>query len=105
MDVIQYYASTNDSSEGVEEEFYSRLSTIIQNSPRQNITIMMGDFSAKIGWDNRGCEIMGQRGLGEIGDNGERFANQVIGGIVFHQKRQLGYHLTCQQRTRYTMYA
>ena len=55
MDVIQYYASTNDSSEGVEEEFYSRLSTMIQNSPRQNITIMMGDFSTKIGWDNRGC--------------------------------------------------
>ena len=39
MDVIQCYAPTNDKV--VEEEFYNRLSTIIQNCPRRNITIMM----------------------------------------------------------------
>ena len=36
----------------------------------------MGDFNAKIGSDNRGYEeIMGQQGLGEMNDNGERFAD------------------------------
>ena len=56
MDIIQRYAQTNDSDKDVKEEFHSRLSTIIQNSPTQNITIMMGDFNAEIGSDNRGYE-------------------------------------------------
>ena len=50
----------------------------------------MGDFSAKIGRDNRGYEeIVGQQGLGDMNDNGERFAdlcatsNLVIGGSFF----------------------
>ena len=37
--------------------------------------IVMGDFNAKIGSDNRGKEeIMGAQGLGEMNDTGERFA-------------------------------
>ena len=72
MDVVQCSVPTNDNNEGVKEEFHSRLSTIIQICPRRNITIMMGDFSAKTDNDNRGYEIMGQHGLGEMNDNGER---------------------------------
>ena len=54
---------------------------------------MTGDFNDKIGSDNRGYEIMGQHGLGEMNDNGERFTdlcalnNLVIGGSVFQHKR------------------
>ncbi|XP_052238000.1 craniofacial development protein 2-like [Dreissena polymorpha] len=54
----------------------------------------MDDFNAKIGSDNRGYEeIMGKQGLGEMNDNGERFAdlcalsNLVIRGSVFHHRR------------------
>ena len=55
MNVIQCYAD-------VKEEFYSRLSAIIQICPVRNITIMMGGFNAKICTDNRGYEeIMGQQ--------------------------------------------
>ena len=93
MDVIQCYAPTNDSNEDVKEEFYSILSTIF-NCPRPNITIMMGDFNAKIGSNNRGYEeIKGQHGLREMNDNGERFtdlcalSNLVIEGSVFQHKR------------------
>ena len=91
---IHCYAPTNDSNENVKEEFYSRLSTITQNCPRQNMTIMMGNFNAKIGSDERGHEkTTGQHGLGETNNNGERFAdlralsNLVIGGSVFQDKR------------------
>ena len=107
MDVILCYAPTNDSNEDVEEEFYSWLSTIIQNCPRRNITIMMRDFNAKTGSDNRGYEeIMGQHKLWEINDNGERFADLctlnhlVILPALKGDTTQLGYCLTCQQRTR-----
>ena len=66
------------------EEFYSRLSTVIQSCPR--FTIMMGDFNAKNGYESR-REIMRQHGLREMNYSGKRF-NQcalnrlVIGGSV-----------------------
>ena len=54
----------------------------------------MGDFNAKIGSDNKGYEeIMGKHGIGEMNENGERFADLcatnslVIGGSVFPHKR------------------
>jgi hypothetical protein len=50
----------------------------------------MGDLNAKVGSSNAGYEeIMGQQGLEEMNENGERFAdfcasnNLVIGGSIF----------------------
>lgn len=94
LDVIQCYAPTNESEEEAKEEFYNRLSTIVQGRPRRNIVILMGDLNAKIGSDNTGYEeVMGQQGVGEMNDNGERFADLcattklVIGGSFFQHKR------------------
>ena len=93
MDVIQCYAPTNDSDED-KEDFYRRLLAIVHNRPRRNVIIVMGDFNAKIGNDNKGYEeVMRQQGLGEMNHNGERFAdlcatgNLVIGGSFFHHRR------------------
>ena len=94
MDVIQCYAPTNDSDEQDKEEFYSRLLTIIQDRQERNVIIVMADFNIKIGSDNKGYEkVMGQQGLGEMNDNGERFANLsaisdlVIGRSFFQHRR------------------
>ena len=101
MDVMQCCAPTNDSKEDVKEELYSKLSTIIQNCPRRNITIMMGDFNAKIGSYNRGYEeIPRQHRLGEMNDNGESFTDLCALSNLHIHTRQLGYLLTCQQRTK-----
>ncbi|VDO82707.1 unnamed protein product [Schistosoma margrebowiei] len=58
------------------------------------MTILMGDFNAKVGTDNTGYEdIMGRHELGERNKNGKRFANLyafnklVIGGTIFPHKR------------------
>lgn len=94
MDVIQCYAPTNESDENIKEDFYNRLQTIIQARPRRNIIFTMGDFNAKIGSNNQGYEeVMGKQGLGEMNENGERFANLcattslVIGGSFFQHKQ------------------
>ena len=58
------------------------------------MTLMMGDFNAKIGADNTGYDdIMGTQGLGVMNENGERFADLcslnelVIEGSIFPHKR------------------
>jgi len=83
-----------DSDDQDKEEFYSRLLTIIQDRSERNVTIVMGDFNAKIGSDNSGHEeIMGQQGLGEMNDNDGRFADLcaksdlAIAGCFFQHRR------------------
>ena len=94
LNLIQCYAPTNDSDDHLKEEFYSRLLNIIQSLPSRDINMMIGDLNAKIGDDNTGYEeVMGREGLGEMNDNGERFADLcaanslIIGGSIFPHKR------------------
>ena len=74
------------------EEFYNR-QNVLDETPRRDIKILMGDTNAKVGSDNTGREeIMGQHGLGTMNENGELFADfctfndLVIGGSVFPHK-------------------
>ncbi|MBN3275678.1 CFDP2 protein, partial [Polyodon spathula] len=61
VDFIQCYVPMNDSEEEDKEDFYNRLLTIVQDRPGRNVIIIMGDFNAKIGSDNRVYEeVMGQ---------------------------------------------
>ncbi|VDP22660.1 unnamed protein product [Schistosoma margrebowiei] len=94
MNIIQCYAPTNDYNEDAKDQFYNRLRSIIEKCPTKDLTILMGDFNAKVGTDNTGYEdIMGRHGLGERNENGERFANLcafnklVKGGTIFPHKR------------------
>ncbi|VDP51886.1 unnamed protein product [Schistosoma curassoni] len=92
MNIIQCYAPTNDSNDDSKDQFYERLQSIMENSPKKDL---MRDLNAKVGIDNTGYEdIMGRQGLGGRNENGERFANLcafnklVIGGTIFPHKRR-----------------
>ena len=94
MNVIQCYAPTNDSDTDTKDDFYSRLQAVLDQTKEKDFNIVMGDLNAKVGSDNTGYEeIMGRQALGEMNDNGERFAefcglNQLaIGGSIFPHKR------------------
>ncbi|VDO69717.1 unnamed protein product [Schistosoma margrebowiei] len=94
MNIIQCYAPTNDYNEDAKDEFYDRMQSIIEKYPTKDLTILVGDFNAKVGTDNTRYEdIMGRHRLGERNKNGERFANLsafnklVIGGTIFPHKR------------------
>lgn len=94
LNVIQCYAPTNDSDVEEKQEFYDRLQSAVDKCVERDITIVMGDFNAKIGEDNTGYEeVMGRHGLGELRENGERFVDfcalnrLVIGGSIFPHGR------------------
>lgn len=65
----------------------------IEKVPKHDITVIMGDFNAKVGENNDGVErIMGKHGCGVLNENGEYLIefcginNLVIGGTLFPHK-------------------
>ncbi|GFR73460.1 endonuclease-reverse transcriptase [Elysia marginata] len=48
--VTNCYAPTNEKGEGEKEHFYSRLQDMLEKSKAKDITIIMGDFNAQIGF-------------------------------------------------------
>ncbi|XP_068731553.1 craniofacial development protein 2-like [Montipora capricornis] len=75
------------------DQFYNRLQAILDKLKDKDINILMGNFNAKVGSDNRGYEEVMGHALGKMNENGERFAdlcglnNLVIGGSIFAHKR------------------
>ncbi|KAH9594860.1 Craniofacial development protein 2 [Schistosoma haematobium] len=70
MDIIQCYAPINGHIEHVENQFYDRLQSIIENCPTNGLTVLMGDFNTKVGMDNTGYEDI--IGLHEQGERTEK---------------------------------
>ena len=71
MNIIQVYAPTSSSSEEAVEKFYEDIETAKKQSKSQEVTIIMGDFNAKIGNKCEGITV-GSYGLGERNDRGEK---------------------------------
>ena len=92
---IMCYAPTNEATDEVKDQFYGNLKNVLGNNrPQRKLTVLMGDMNAKIGSRNIGYEdVMGTHGLGDMNNNGERFADlcaeheRVIGESVFQHKR------------------
>ena len=76
VSVIQCCAPTNGDNEEAKEEFYNRLQNVLDETPRRDIQILMGDTNAKVGSYNTGREeILGKHGLETMNENGELFAD------------------------------
>lgn len=82
LNIIQVYAPTSDSNVEEIEQFYGELETILQKIPNREITIIVGDFNAKVGDtkdDNHLRHIVGKYGIGTRNERGEMLLNFCAG--------------------------
>ena len=76
--VIQAYAPTSDADENMTQTFYDQLQDILDNTPQKDVTIVMGDFNAKVGSNNGVNGVMGPYGLGEQNEAGQKLIDFCI---------------------------
>jgi len=91
--IVQAYAPTNAADDEEKDAFYDQLHQVIDSIPTHDLKVVMGDFNAQIGADNRGWEAyMGKAAIGEMMDNGIRmlsFCSSTelkVGGSMFQHK-------------------
>ncbi|XP_030745131.1 craniofacial development protein 2-like [Sitophilus oryzae] len=90
LTIVQCYAPTEPSTDEDKDIFYETLNTTLNAIKKSDMMIVMGDFNAKVGSDNRNSEdIMGKHGLGNRNNNGDRLLGMcsnyqlTIGGTLF----------------------
>uniref|UniRef100_A0A0L8I0S1 Endonuclease/exonuclease/phosphatase domain-containing protein n=1 Tax=Octopus bimaculoides TaxID=37653 RepID=A0A0L8I0S1_OCTBM len=90
------YAPTSEASEGEMQDFYDVVQHTLDNVPRTNAIILMGDWNAKVGKSITDSSSLGQHGLGEKNERGQDLVdlcitnNLVIGNTIFqHHPRRL----------------
>ncbi|XP_071580973.1 uncharacterized protein [Temnothorax nylanderi] len=98
--IIQVYAPTAESTEEAIETFYEQLENTINDLPRGEIPVVMGDVNANIGRttviDQQLKEVLGRFGMGTRNDRGDRMLqfcqehNLTIANTLFqHHIRRL----------------
>lgn len=87
---IQVCSPTNETEDEAKLDFYDALQAELEKTQKHDLTIIMGDFNAKVGQDNTGYErALGKYGSGTMNENGKHLAefcgnnNLVIGGTLF----------------------
>lgn len=95
VSIMQVYAPTADADDADMEEFYGTLQREINNSPKSDQLVVMGDFNAKVGTgQDADLAVMGKYGIGERNERGDRlvdfcFANNLfITNTKFKQTRE-----------------
>lgn len=71
VNIIQVYAPTADKEENKIEEFYQSINEVMNKLKKQDFTIVMGDFNAKLGAGKTSMSV-GPFDLGERNSRGDR---------------------------------
>ncbi|XP_030765261.1 craniofacial development protein 2-like [Sitophilus oryzae] len=70
INLIQIYAPTADKQDEEAEELYGQIQEVLRSLKPHEITIILGDFNAKVG-KGRVADVVGAFGLGERNGRGE----------------------------------
>lgn len=76
--VIQAYAPTSAANEATTEQFYMQLQDLLSKTPNKDVTIVIGDFNAKVGENSAVRGIVGPHGLGGQNEAGLKFVDFCI---------------------------
>ena len=89
------YAPTLPASDAFKEEFYEKLTNVIDSVPRRDKLFFLGDFSARVGRDYTSwCKVIGPHGVGREHFNGTLLLNTctqynlVITNTIFQQSNK-----------------
>ena len=66
--VIQVYAPTNEADDEVKDDFYEQLQKIVDEVPRHDMLLVIGDWNAKVGEQ----QIVEEGIVGKFGMTGKR---------------------------------
>lgn len=93
VSIVSAYAPIDNADEEAKDNFYSSLQAVLDEIPRHDVTLLMGDFNARVGQSNHNRRrVMGKHAVGDLTDNGERLISMceendfVIGGSLFAHK-------------------
>lgn len=71
--LVSVYAPTLSATPEIKDEFYDQLTATISNIPNKEQLILLGDFNARVGADQRSWpSCLGKFGIGKMNDNGQR---------------------------------
>ncbi|XP_039276069.1 craniofacial development protein 2-like [Nilaparvata lugens] len=74
INIIQVYAPTTDGTDEEVKEFYNSINQIIEKLKRHDLTIVLGNFNAKLG-EGRTWSSVGPFGLGNRNTRGDELEN------------------------------
>lgn len=78
ISLINAHAETEEKDEVTKESFYQRLEQAYDETPSNDIKIIIGDFNAKISKEPEFRRVAGKQSLhNESNDNGKRVVNLV----------------------------
>ena len=93
--LVSVYAPTLSATPDTKDEFYDQLSATISNISDKEQLILLGDFNARVGADQRSWpSCLGEFGIGKMNDNGQRllelcaYHNLCIANSFFKTKPQ-----------------
>ena len=93
LSVVTCYAPTEAAEKEEKDNFYDSLQSTLEDIPKHDVLVVLGDFNARVGSDNTDRErIMGKHGTSTMTGNGSRLCDMcgdndiVIGGTLFQNK-------------------